>query len=38
MYEIQKLFDLSGKIAVVTGGGDGMGKDVARFLPLPELR
>ena len=32
MYEIQKLFDLSGKIAVVTGGGDGIGKGCCEIL------
>jgi len=30
--KIQKLFDLSGRVAVVTGGGVGLGKQMAEGL------
>ncbi|MDE5998692.1 MAG: SDR family NAD(P)-dependent oxidoreductase, partial [Bacteroidaceae bacterium] len=30
--EFDKLFDLSGKVAVVTGGGDGIGKAACEVL------
>lgn len=32
MMDIEKLFDLSGKVAVVTGGGDGIGKASCEIL------
>ncbi len=30
--DINKLFDLSGRVAIVTGGGSGYGEDIARWL------
>ena len=30
--QIQELFDLSGKVAVVTGGGDGIGQGCCEIL------
>jgi len=32
LVDIQKLHDLTGQVAIVTGGAEGMGKEISRFL------
>ncbi|MGI6508328.1 MAG: hypothetical protein ACOX4A_08125 [Saccharofermentanales bacterium] len=34
---MRNLFDLTGKVAVVTGGASGLGADTSRAMPFMEL-